>query len=136
MSAPCQAQGRSRRRDPRSLDYAAAAGCPDPATAGACLRALPVDALRKPVWYFNIGGDELTGPVTGSALIPQPPLAAFGTDRAERVPVLVGTTRDEFTLFVALRYLRQGQRYMTGDYPRLLADTFGADAAAVGALSD
>ncbi|MGA5537695.1 carboxylesterase/lipase family protein [Mycolicibacterium nivoides] len=133
MSAPCQAQAGLAAATPRSLDYAAAAGCPDPATAGACLRALPVDALRKPVWYFNIGSDELTGPVTGSALIPQPPLAAFGTDRAERVPVLIGTTRDEFTLFVALRYLRQGQRYMTGDYPRLLADTFGADAAAVGA---
>lgn len=133
MSAPCQAQADLAAATPRSLEYAAAAGCPDPATAGTCLRALPVDALRKPVWYFNIGSDELTGPVTGSALIPQPPLTAFGTDRSERVPVLIGTTRDEFTLFVALRYLRHGQRYTTGDYPQLLADTFGADAAAVGA---
>ena len=49
------------------------------------------------------------------------------------VPVLIGTTRDEFTLFVALRYLRQGQRYVAGDYPRLLSETFGTDAGAVGA---
>lgn len=133
MSAPCQAQTDLAAATPRSVEYAAAVGCPDPATAGTCLRQLPVDGLRKPVWYFNIGSDELTGPVTGSAMIPEAPLVAFGADRAERVPVLIGTTRDEFTLFVALRYLRQGQRYVEGDYPQLLTDTFGADAAAVGA---
>ncbi|MEN4398140.1 carboxylesterase/lipase family protein [Mycolicibacterium senegalense] len=133
MSAPCQAQAGLAVATGRSLDYAAAAGCPDPVTAADCLRALPVDALRKPVWYFNIGSDQLTGPVTDSATIPQPPLAAFGAGRSETVPLLIGTTRDEFTLFVALRYLRQGQRYVPADYPRLLAETFGADAAAVGA---
>jgi para-nitrobenzyl esterase len=133
MSAPCQAQADLAAASRSSLDYAIAVGCPDPATAATCLRTLPVDRLRNPVWYFNIGSDELTGPVTGSALIPEAPLAAFGSGRAEQVPVLIGTTRDEFTLFVALRYLRQGQRYTAGDYPRLLAETFGADAAAVGA---
>lgn len=131
MSAPCQAQADLAAATGRSLEYAASAGCPDPATAAICLRALPVDGLRKPVWYFNIGSDELTGPVTGSAVIPQAPLVAFGAGRAEGVPILIGTTRDEFTLFVALRYLRLGQRYVAADYPRLLAETFGADAAAV-----
>jgi para-nitrobenzyl esterase len=133
MSAPCQAQADLATAARRSSDYAAAAGCPDLVVAATCLRALPVDRLRKPVWYFNIGSDELTGPVTGSALIPQDPLAAFGSDRADPVPVLIGTTRDEFTLFVALRYLRHGQRYSAADYPRLLSETFGVDAAAVGA---
>src|SRR5262249_20178291 len=132
MSAPCQAQADLASATRRSVDYAATVGCPDPVAAGACLRALPVDRLRKPVWYFNIGSDELTGPVTGSALIPQAPLAAFGSALAERVPVLIGTTHDEFTLFVALRYLREGQRFTEADYPRLLAETFGADATAVG----
>lgn len=133
MSAPCQAQAGLAVATRRSLDYAAAAGCPDPATAAMCLRALPVDSVRKPVWYFNIGSDELTGPVTGSAAIPQPPLAAFGAGLAAPVPLLIGTTRDEFTLFVALRYLRQGQRYVPADYQRLLVETFGSDAAAVAA---
>lgn len=133
MSAPCQAQADLTTANGRSLEYAAAAGCPDPATAATCLRALPVDALRKPVWYFNIGSDELTGPVTGSAVIPRAPLAAFGSGEGERVPLLIGTTRDEFTLFVALRYLRAGQRYTPADYPRLLSETFGPDAPAVAA---
>jgi para-nitrobenzyl esterase len=51
---------------------------------------------------------------------------------AARVPVLMGTNHDEFTLFVALQYLRDGKRYIAEDYPRLLRDTFGANAAAVG----
>ncbi|MFV8298487.1 carboxylesterase/lipase family protein [Mycolicibacterium fortuitum] len=133
MSAPCQAQADLAAATPRSLVYAAAVGCPDPVVASACLRSLPVESLRKPVWYFNIGSDALTGPVTGSAVVPQAPPVAFGSGRGERVPVLIGTTRDEFTLFVALRYLRQGQRYVAGDYPRLLSETFGTDAGAVGA---
>ncbi|MGV0813623.1 carboxylesterase family protein [Mycolicibacterium boenickei] len=133
MSAPCQAQADLATATRRSLEYAAAVGCPDPAGAATCLRTLPVDRLRKPVWYFNIGSDELTGPVTASVLIPEAPLAAFRSGRAEPVPVLIGTTRDEFTLFVALRYLTEGQRFAPQDYPQLLAETFGADAAAVGA---
>ena len=31
-----------------------------------CLRALPADKLREPVWYYRIGDDELSGPVTGN----------------------------------------------------------------------
>ncbi|OMC38880.1 carboxylesterase [Mycobacterium sp. GA-1841] len=132
MSAPCQAQADLAVAAHRSQEYAAAVGCPDPATAATCLRTLPVERLQKPVWYYNIGSDQLTGPVTASASIPSAPLTAFAVGRSEPVPVLIGTTRDEFTLFVALRYLRQGQRYTAADYPRLLVETFGPDAAAIG----
>ncbi|AKS35739.1 carboxylesterase/lipase family protein [Mycolicibacterium goodii] len=130
MSAPCQVQTDLPTAQQRSIAYAAEAGCPDPATAGACLRGLPVDRLRKPVWYFNIGSDEMTTPVTGTEMLPRAPLSALG--EAADVPVLIGTTRDEFTLFVALRYLRQGQRFTPQEYPELLRQTFGADAGAVG----
>jgi para-nitrobenzyl esterase len=133
MSAPCQAQADLATAQRRSLDYAAGAGCPDPATAAACLRALPLDRLRKPVWYYNIGSDELTGPITGTKVLPVAPLAAFASGQAARVPVMLGTTRDEFTLFVALRYLREGERFTADEYPRLLAETFGADAGKVAA---
>jgi para-nitrobenzyl esterase len=133
MSAPCQAQGDLATAQRRSLDYAADVGCPDPATAAACLRALPVDRLRKPVWYYNIGSDELSGPISGTKVLPVAPLDAFAAGQAARVPVLLGTTRDEFTLFVALRYLREGERYTADEYPRLLAETFGADADKVAA---
>jgi para-nitrobenzyl esterase len=130
MSAPCQVQAARPLAEQRSVDYAADAGCPDTATAAACLRGLPVDRLRKPVWYFNIGSDEMTTPITGTAMLPQAPLAVL--DRVAKVPVLIGTTRDEFTLFVALRYLRHEQRFAPQEYQGLLAQTFGADAPAVG----
>ncbi|WP_410506917.1 carboxylesterase/lipase family protein [[Mycobacterium] appelbergii] len=133
MSPPCQAQADLATAERDSVEYAAGVGCPDPATAAACLRALPTDDLRKPVWYFNIGSDELTGPVVGTTELPQDPVAEIAGGRAARVPVLIGTNRDEFTLFTALRYLREGQRFTVEQYPALLAETFGRHAAAVAA---
>jgi para-nitrobenzyl esterase len=130
QSAPCQAQATLPVAERRSLDFAADLGCADPATAAACLRALPADKLRKPVWFVGIGADDLTGPVTGTRALPVDPVRAIADGGAARVPVLIGTTRDEFTLFVAMRYLH-GDRYAADQYPGLLADTFGADAAQV-----
>ncbi|MGE2716490.1 carboxylesterase/lipase family protein [Mycolicibacterium litorale] len=133
QSAPCQAQAPLPVAEQRSLEYAAAVGCPDPATAADCLRALPADKLRKPVWFVGIGADDLTGPVTGTTALPVDPPRAIADGKAARVPVLIGTNRDEFTLFVALRYLQQGDRYTPEQYPGLLADTFGPNAAEVAA---
>ncbi|MGD9619968.1 MAG: carboxylesterase/lipase family protein [Mycolicibacterium sp.] len=131
QSAPCQAQGALPVAQARSIDYAAEVGCADPASVAGCLRGLPVGKLRKPLWYYNIGDDELIGPVTGTAVLPVDPVAGFDEGRAARVPIMIGTNRDEFTLFVALEYLRRGKVYQPSDYPGLLAATFGADAAAV-----
>lgn len=132
QSAPCGAQADLPTAERRSVDYAAKVGCGDPKTAADCLRALPLDKLREPVTFFNIGEDALPGPVTGSAALPVDPVAAMANNEAARVPVLMGTNRDEFTLFVALQYLRYGKVYTTEQYPALLRDTFGANALAVG----
>lgn len=83
------------------------------------------------MWYYGIGENTLSGPVTGTTLLPVDPMQAISTGGAARVPVMIGTTRDEFTLFVALQYLRAGKRFHADGYPRLLESTFGADAAAV-----
>ncbi|PRC57289.1 carboxylesterase, partial [Mycobacterium sp. ITM-2017-0098] len=84
-----------------SIGYAAGVGCPDQAAAAECLRALPVNELRTPVWFYGIGDDKLSGPVTGTATLPADPVTAFGEGKAARVPVMIGTTHDEWTLFVA-----------------------------------
>src|SRR6202034_4789672 len=90
-----------------SVDYAAAAGCRNPATVAVCLRALPATTLERPPWYYFIGdSDALSGPVTGTAALPDNPMAAFAADQAARVPVLMGVNHDEFTLFAALRAAR------------------------------
>jgi para-nitrobenzyl esterase len=131
QSAPCGAQADLPTAEQKSIDYAAKVGCADPKTAADCLRGLPVDKLREPVAFYNIGEDALPGPVTGTVVLPSGPVTAIANDEATRVPVLLGTNRDEFTLFVALQYLRLGKLYTTEQYPQLLRDTFGANAAAV-----
>jgi para-nitrobenzyl esterase len=130
QSGPCQAQVALPEAEKVSLDYAAQAGCGQPESAAGCLRGLPADKLRTPVWYYHVGRDELSGPVTGTTLLPLDPIAGFAEGRAARVPVLIGTNRDEFALFVALQYLR-GQEYTAAQYPDLLTDTFGPNAEAV-----
>ncbi|MCH9708940.1 MAG: carboxylesterase family protein [Actinomycetia bacterium] len=131
QSAPCQAQAGLPVAQARSLDYAAEVGCADPEFAAACLRALPVGKLRKPLWFVSIGKKRLIGPVTGTAALPVDPVTGVEEGRAARVPIMIGTTRDEFTLFVALEYLREGTSFTASDYPGLLAATFGDDWAAV-----
>jgi para-nitrobenzyl esterase len=69
-------------------------------------------------------------------VLPVDPVQAFreapAAAGAAPVPVLIGSTRDEFTLFVALQYIKYGRAAGPADYPGLLADTFGPDAEAVG----
>lgn len=130
QSGPCQAQLALPEAERISIDYARHAGCADPATAAECLRALPADRLREPVRYFRIGDDALSGPVTGTTILPMDPMVAFADGDAAQVPVVIGSNRDEFTLFVALEYLR-GEVVTSADYPRVLAATFGPNADAV-----
>ncbi len=133
-SGPCQEQATLASAQRDSLGYAAARGCADPATAARCLRALPVDKLREPVWYVHIGADRLTGPVTDSAALPRDPVRAFADGGGAHVPVLIGTNHDEFTLFTAMRYLRVGSgEFTAANYPALLDEIFGDRAADVAA---
>jgi para-nitrobenzyl esterase len=130
QSGPCQAQVALSAAEKISLDYAAEVGCGQLESAAPCLRALPEDRLRTPVWYYPIGGNELSGPVTGTTALPVDPITGFTEKRAARVPMLIGSNHDEFTLFVALQYLR-GHGYTAADYPHLLKETFGPNAVAV-----
>jgi para-nitrobenzyl esterase len=132
QSGPCQAQLGLPAAQRISGDYAASVGCADGTAVVACLRALPAGKLAKPLWYARFGTDQLSGPVTGTRLLPRDPVREFADGAAARVPVLIGINRDEFTLFVALRYLREGREISAAEYPGVLADTFGArESAAV-----
>lgn len=129
QSGPCQAQTDLTNAERISRDYAAKAGCPKPATARQCLLRLPVDRLRDGPTYFRIGATNLlSGPVTGTARLPvAPPTVASGPPTA-RVPVLIGSTADEYALFVALTYLRE---HRIAPYSTLMHEAFGSQAAAV-----
>jgi para-nitrobenzyl esterase len=131
QSAPCQAQAALPAAEKSSLDLAAALGCGQGESAAECLRALPAARLQKAPMYADFGGVTMTGPVTATEVLPVDPMAAFADGRSARLPVLIGSNRDEFTIFVAGRYLQQGADFSAARYPQLLSETFGANAAAV-----
>jgi len=130
-SGPCQKQTDLRAARIVSAAYARDRGCPDDKTAAACLRALPATALTSPPWYIHMGDNWLTGPATGTSLLPVNPVDRLGTENAARVPMLIGTTADEFTLFPAMQYLRTRTLPTAADYSRLITSTFGSHAAVV-----
>ena len=84
--------------------FAASVGCSDAATQLSCLRALPASKLiageLAATWGVN----------TGPAVLPISPAAAWAKGRINRVPVLVGTTHDEyrFRTFVNVNLLGGG----------------------------
>ncbi|MGV0715688.1 carboxylesterase family protein [Mycolicibacterium sp. XJ662] len=130
QSAPCHAQYELPAAQEVSLRYAAEAGCTDAVVAAQCLRALPADKLARALFYDRIGTEQLSGPVTGTATLPVDPLTGFAQGRAAPVPVVVGTTADEFNLFTALSYVR-GRPIDAVHYLELLTEAFGPHAAAV-----
>jgi para-nitrobenzyl esterase len=132
QSAPCQAMADLATAQRVSEAYAASVGCRDPLTAAGCLRALPAATLARPPWYSRIGdSDALTGPVSDTPVLPDGAVAAIAAGHAARVPVLIGTNHDEFTMFAALRYARWNRAVTPAEYPHVLADIFGADGPAV-----
>jgi para-nitrobenzyl esterase len=103
-----------------SLAFAKAAGCPDAATAAACLRALPettlLDASSSYQPLFTYGGPEL--PVADAA--------AVAAGNYDRVPVLVGTNHNEGRTFA------QGFTGLTETQAdQVIASEFGSRTAAI-----
>ena len=130
QSGPCQAQAALPAAEKISVDYAARAGCPNRPSVQQCLRGLPPDRLIGGPPYVRIGANILTGPVTGTQRLPVAPATIADSGPMARVPVLIGSTADEFTLFVAVTYLR---RKGLPAYRSLLSDTFGSEAPLVAA---
>jgi len=130
QSGPCQAQADLRAGKRVSVDFAAQAGCPNAPGVRRCLLNLPADRLAGGPPFVRIGANVLTGPVTGTERLPVPPNTVADRPPTARVPVLIGSTADEFTLFVALTYLKQKS---LPPYRELMAGTFGAEAPAVAA---
>lgn len=107
-------------------------GCPDPAAALTCLRAVPVQDLFAHAQPFQPYG-------IGNSVVPDVPAHALRDGRFHRVPVISGSTRDEHRLFVGLFRVLAGQPVTAEQYPALLADAFGEHADQVQArypLSD
>ncbi|MFF5932146.1 carboxylesterase/lipase family protein [Streptomyces sp. NPDC012508] len=87
----------SARAATQAREFAAAAGCTDPDRVAACLRAAPAGALVEAARTL-----PTSGPASGDGLLPVDPAEAIGSGEWNKVPVLIGSTRSESRLFVAL----------------------------------
>lgn len=99
---------------------AAQVGCADPATALACLRALPAAEILPATIFF-------ARPGVGAPVLPTDPGRALRDGTFHRVPILSGHTRDEGTFWASY----QPQPITAGGYRALLAEAFGDGADAV-----
>ena len=109
--------------------FATQAGCPD--QSAACLRALPVDAALNPAIAQN-------APVTGGwgftqdgVNLPLQPEDAFATGRFNKVPMIIGSTHDEFRLATAQIFDLPGHPMTAAIYPLAVAALAGAAAPSI-----
>jgi carboxylesterase type B len=104
------------------LAFAKAAGCPDPATAARCLRAVPARTLLQvaaKISYF-------TAFTSGGSDLPVPVGEAISSGRYARVPVLMGDNHDEGRAF-SLSFAGYTQQ----QYQQLIKALYGSRAPAI-----
>ncbi|AEH07890.1 MULTISPECIES: carboxylesterase/lipase family protein [Protofrankia] len=81
-------------------DAARRLGCADPARAAACMRALPArDVLAAADQQTDILNPFPWAPVTGGRTLPAPLSTAIATGTFAKVPVIIGTVKDEGRIF-------------------------------------
>jgi para-nitrobenzyl esterase len=107
--------------------FAAKVGCAS--DTAACLRRLPASTI--------IDNEDFSGytPNVDAAVLPQPVKTALASGRFSHVPVIIGTNRDEWRLFVGMARLRGGPPVTAADYQAMIASTLGVPAAAAAAVA-
>ncbi len=93
---------------PVGESVAAHLGCGNPATAAACLRALPAEDIllkvKSGIMFLDTPGDTQkfpSEPLAGGLLYPKTAIAAFRAGEYHKtVPVIIGTNKDEASFFV------------------------------------
>jgi para-nitrobenzyl esterase len=106
--------------------FATAVGCTD----AACLRNAPVSALLAGPAPVGLG----YLPNVDGAVLPTTFLDAFTRGAFQRVPIIEGSTHDEFRLFVALSFDLTGQPVTAEGYPAAIAAVLGLPPAVVPAI--
>jgi len=117
-SAQCVSYGKALRplhtgqpegAEEQGLRVAKAAGCPgSDAAAAACLRGKSPDELLRaaPPALGFLGKGEHYGLTVDNTLLPDAPSAALAAGKLAEVPLIIGTTKDEATLFTSGLKLR------------------------------
>jgi para-nitrobenzyl esterase len=81
-----------------SLALTSQVGCPDPATALSCIRAVPVATILAASAHFPIdlvGEVPTWGPEAGTPVLPESPTRAFADGSWAKVPMLLGSNSSD-----------------------------------------
>ncbi|MCW7537713.1 carboxylesterase family protein [Aquabacterium sp. A7-Y] len=106
--------------------------CTEPAGRLACLRAKPAEAVSQAGGAYAVElfvDSESWAPVADGRVVPVSPDHALKSGRLQHVPVMIGTTRDEGRLFVALMELRQQAALSEAQYREVLERFAGETGA-------
>jgi para-nitrobenzyl esterase len=106
--------------------FAVRAGCAS--QTAACLRGLPVSTI--------LANENATGytPNVNSEVLPETLKTAFATGNFNRVPIINGTNRDEWRLFVALSEL-EGNPVTASNYQDMISSTLGVPPAVAAVIA-
>src|SRR3984957_16296387 len=106
--------------------FATKAGCAS--QTAACLRSLPVSTI--------LADEDTAGytPNLNSEVLPESLGTAFATGDFNGVPIVNGTTHDEWRLFVALDTL-EGDPVTAANYQAMISSTLGVPAAAASVIA-
>jgi para-nitrobenzyl esterase len=106
--------------------FATQAGCAS--QTAACLRSLPVSTI--------LANEDTAGytPNINSEVLPESLGTAFATGNFNRVPIINGTNRDEWRLFVALSEL-EGNPVTASNYQSMISSTLGVPSAAAAVIA-
>jgi para-nitrobenzyl esterase len=100
--------------------FAAKVGCAS--NTAACLRGLPLSTI---VDNEDFGGYD---PNIDSAVLPQSIITALASGQFSHVPVIIGTNRDEWRLFVGLDELNGAPAVTAANYVPEISSTLGLPA--------
>ncbi|WP_245769361.1 carboxylesterase/lipase family protein [Streptomyces indicus] len=114
----CAARTRTKAVE-EGAAFARKAGCPDPATAPACLRGKSAQEILTAQAGFSWSA------VAGGGFLPQQPTAAFAAGAAAGIPVMNGANQDEGRLFAFGQYDALGNPLTAAEYPKAVERLFG-----------
>lgn len=131
-SGPCSvgASATAKENELQGAALAKAVGCEDPTTELACLRGKKADELlvALPGKKGLIGGDGVNWfPMVDGINLPDQPALLLDAGQIEKVPVILGTNKNEGTLFFAIGATAADD----AEYEALMSSVFGGQGAAI-----
>jgi para-nitrobenzyl esterase len=112
-------------------------GCASSSDVAGCLRSRPVAEVLATLsgqgssLFDEYSSSETWMPVVGTPVLPGQPIDALAQGAARRIPLLMGTTREETSPLVGFRYDAAGNPLTEPQYRALVEEAFGPDAAAI-----